>query len=93
MMNVNIENQSPKKEHSLNLVNREKATLTGVSKVLSYGDNELCLETSYGKMEILGNTLKIERFDETQGTLSFSGKINAIKYAFERQPLIRRIFK
>ena len=85
--------QASKKLHSLSLTSRKKCDMQGVNKVLSYGENELCLLSSDGKVTITGKDLKIESFNETEGFLSFSGEVDAIKYATTKPPLLKRIFK
>ena len=87
-----VEQQS-KRLHTLSLEARKKCSLFGVVKVLSYGEEELRLSTSDGKLSILGKGLKIESFDEGSGALSLSGEIDAIKYAVQKPPLLKRIFK
>ena len=79
--------------HSFNMTDRSKAALTGVSKVDCSNSNELVLTTSMGKLEIRGSDLKISRFDVSDGSLSFTGNIDSIKYATAKQPLLKRIFK
>lgn len=88
-----MEKQPPTKNHSVKLFSREKAELDGVCKVLSYGENEICLDTACGRMTVLGESMKIEHFDENDGSLCFSGKINSLKYAAPKIPLVKRLFK
>ena len=54
-----MENETIKKRHSLTLENRAKGSMTGVSEVLSYGESELCLNTSEGLLTLTGKQLKI----------------------------------
>ena len=81
------------KPHSITIVDREKGNLSGVKAVLSYGADELCIDTHQGKLTVIGEGLKIEKFDESEGTLCFSGKVDGVKYATAKAPLIKRIFK
>lgn len=54
-----MENETIKKRHSLTLENRAKGSMTGISEVLSYGESELCLNTSEGLLTLTGNSLKL----------------------------------
>ncbi len=88
-----MNDQPVRKLHSISLESRKKCSLLGVIKVLSYGEEELRLSTSDGKLAITGKNLKIESFDEQSGSLSLSGEIDAIKYSVQKPPLLKRIFK
>ncbi len=84
---------SVKKLHTISLEARKKCTMQGVTRVTSYGENELCLDTGEGRLIVLGKGIKIEGFDEESGELRFSGEVSSLKYAAAKLPLIKRIFK
>lgn len=75
------------------MTDRKKASVTGVKKVESSSATELILTTVLGRLEVRGSELKIMRFDESDGSLAFSGNIDKITYATAKPPLIKRIFK
>lgn len=75
------------------MTDRKKAALTGVKSVDSMGSSELIITTVLGKMEVKGSDLKIVKFDENDGNLTFTGNIDSVKYAAPKQSLIKRIFK
>lgn len=75
------------------MTDRKKAALTGVNTVDSASGNELSLTTVLGKLEIKGSDLKIVKFDENDGNLTFTGNIDSVKYAAPKQSLLKRIFK
>lgn len=79
--------------HSINMTDRKKASLTGVSKVESSNAAELVLSTCLGRLIITGSDLQIVKYDEGDGNLSFTGNVDAIKYAQAKQSLLKRIFK
>lgn len=88
-----MEVQHDKKRHSFTVDGREKGSVEGVNEVLSYGENELCLDTSEGLLTIGGKDLRIVRFNVEGGSLAFTGAVNAIKYDAKKPPLLKRIFK
>lgn len=88
-----MENNAVKKRHAVNLDCRTKGNMTGVEEVLSYGDDELCLMTSEGRLTVAGKELRIIKFNTEDGSLSFTGKVNAVKYEEKKPPLLKRIFK
>ena len=75
------------------MTDRNKAALTGVSTVDSATATELTITTSLGKLEVKGSDLKIVKFDENDGNLTFTGNIDSVKYAAPKQSLLKRIFK
>jgi len=79
--------------HAFNMTDRKKAALTGVNKVESSNAAEIVLTTCLGRLIVTGSELKIDRFDVSVGELALSGNIDAVKYAAQKQPFIKRIFK
>lgn len=79
--------------HAVSLTDRKKATITGVGKVESSNATEIVLVTCLGRLVITGTELKIERFDMTVGDVALTGNVDCIKYAAQKQPLLKRIFK
>ena len=49
------------KEHTLNMLNREKLSLTGVADVSGFDENVIVLVTSLGPLTVRGESLHIER--------------------------------
>ncbi|MFR5062418.1 MAG: YabP/YqfC family sporulation protein [Christensenellales bacterium] len=88
-----MENQPVKKRHSFTLDSRSKGTMNGVEEVLSYGDDELCLGTSEGRLTVIGKGLKIEKYNTEDGSLTFSGRVNSLRYDEKKPPLYKRLFK
>ncbi len=79
--------------HAITLSERKSGTLSGVTAVLSYSEEELCLSCIPGKLIISGKGLKIVSFDEKSGGLELVGEVNSVKYAAKKQPLVKRLFK
>lgn len=81
------------KPHSVKIENRAGGTLTGVKKLISAAPNAIELDTHGGGMTVSGADLKLERYDEAEGMLTFSGSVGAIKYTGAKVPLLKRLFK
>lgn len=75
------------------MLDRQKASLTGVNKVDCATETEISLTTCMGRLVITGSELKIVKFDDSDGNLSFCGNIDALKYAQAKVPLLKRLFK
>lgn len=78
---------------AISVTDRKKASLTGVVKVDGATSAEIVVTTCLGKLVISGSELKISKFDEIDGNLSFTGNIDALKYVQTKPPLLKRIFK
>lgn len=69
------------KEHKLNILDRQKAQVTGINKVLSIEEQQIILITDVGKMVVSGKGLHAGRLDVASGELEFTGDINGISYS------------
>jgi sporulation protein YabP len=68
------------KEHSLNMLNREKLSLTGVQDVSGFDESLIVLVTSLGPLTIRGEGLHIDRIDLNAGQLDVRGKVSDLSY-------------
>ncbi len=69
------------REHSINIVNRESATLTAITDVDSFTEEEIVAVCELGEIRIKGSLLHIEELSLESGLLSISGKINCVSYS------------
>lgn len=81
------------KPYSVKIENRSGGSLTGVKKLISAAANAIELDTFGGGLTVTGADLKLERYDEAEGLLTFSGTVNGVKYAGAKTPLLKRLFK
>ena len=79
--------------HSVNMTDRKKAVMTGVAQVDGATETEIELTTALGRLIVTGTGLKIAKYDDADGNLTLLGNIDCIKYAVQKAPLIKRIFK
>lgn len=81
-------------EHILTLENRNKLSLTGISDVDSYNDQEIIAVCSCGELTIKGDMLHIEELNLESGVLTVSGKIVSLIYSekFTSASLLKRLF-
>ena len=93
MKDEKIINNTKFTSHSVNMTDRKKAVMTGVSKVDGATETQIDLTTALGRLIVTGTALKIAKFDDADGNLTLQGNIDSIKYAAARVPLIKRIFK
>ena len=74
-----MQKQAPK-EHSLNMLNREKLSLTGVMDVSGFDENVIVLVTALGPLTVRGESLHIDRIDLNAGQLEVRGKVSDLSY-------------
>ena len=66
--------------HALEMENREKLRLTGVSDVNGFDESLIVLTTDMGELSIRGEALHIEKIDLDAGLLELRGRIGELCY-------------
>ena len=79
--------------HLLTLENREHLTLTGISDVDSFNEEEINAISPCGELTIKGELLHIEELNLEAGTVSVSGKVTSLLYSekFSSTTLLKRL--
>ena len=72
------------KNHMLTLDNRRRASLTGVSEVLGFDENQVNLRTENGEVTIAGEGLHVTKLMLDEGQLAVEGKIDGVVYSAQR---------
>ncbi|MBS3975667.1 MAG: sporulation protein YabP [Syntrophomonadaceae bacterium] len=67
--------------HQLQLVQREKLTVTGVTHLGNFDDREISLSTASGTLTLKGEGLNITHLDVERGNLHVSGLITSMQYS------------
>ncbi len=68
------------RQHALQMENREKLRLTGVSDVSGFDENLIVLSTDMGELSIRGEALHIDKIDLDAGLLELRGRICELCY-------------
>ena len=71
--------------HSIQLEERHRLAVTGVSEVLSFDENEVIMDTSLGLLTVEGEGLHVEKLSLDMGELSLEGSIQSLCYIHDRQ--------
>ena len=81
-------------QHSINLVNRESLTITGVTDVDEFNEQEILAVCEKDELRIKGELLHIEELSIDTGQLVVSGKIVSLTYSekLSGNSLIKRLF-
>ena len=81
-------------EHTLTLNNRESLTLTGITDVDEFNEQEILAICELGELTIRGELLHIEELSIDSGKMSVSGKITSLNYSekLSGTSLLKRMF-
>jgi sporulation protein YabP len=70
-----------KRSHRLNMEDRKRLEMTGISDVISFDLNKVLLETDYGVITIKGSNLHVNRLSVDKGELDIDGSIQSLEYS------------
>ena len=82
-------------EHRLELVGRERLTVSGVEDVERFDETGIIMSTAAGTLVVTGEDLHIGKLSLDGGELHVDGRIDAVSYedgGQERQGFFRRLF-
>lgn len=66
--------------HKLSLLMRRSCSLTGVTDVVSFDEQEVVLETELGTMILTGEELHVTGLSLETGDVSLEGRVDSIRY-------------
>ncbi len=67
--------------HKVVVVGRKSGTVSGISDVLSFDENEIILDTEMGLLTIKGKDLHISRLSLELGEADLEGKVDSMVYS------------
>lgn len=81
-------------QHTLTLTNRSALTLTAISDVDAFNEQEILAICEYGELSIKGELLHIEELSLETGLMSVSGKISSLTYTerISQSSIFKRLF-
>ena len=87
--------QEVRRPHSLSLEERKKLSVSGVTDVESFDENEIVMETGGGCLVIRGEDLSISKLSVDNGDVNVQGLITELHYeeSTPRQSLWERLFR
>ena len=77
--------------HKLQLSERQKLTMTGVTEVVSFDENAVVLQTSLGTLLIQGQGLQLKTLSLEGGQVAVDGTVTSLTYEEPRQDGLFRI--
>ena len=88
-----MENKPSSGSHSVVIEEKQKATVTGVEKVLAVKSDSVTLSTAMGTLTFTGKNFTISGYNEKDRTFSFGGEIASAAYQGQKEPFLKKIFK
>ncbi|HJB14081.1 MAG TPA: YabP/YqfC family sporulation protein [Candidatus Oscillibacter excrementigallinarum] len=88
-------NSMPQAGHRLELIDRERLTVSGVEDVERFDETGIIMSTAAGTLVVTGEDLHIGKLSLDGGELHVDGRIDAVSYedgGQERQGFFRRLF-
>ena len=82
--------------HSIHIDNRMRISITGVSDVESFNEQDVMLITEAGPLNIVGTNLHLSKLNLEDGQISIEGEILALDYEPpepERRGMFGRVFR
>ena len=67
--------------HSVTLEERRRLTITGVSEVLSFDENQVVMDTALGLLTVEGEQLHVEKLSLDVGELTLEGTVDSLQYS------------
>ena len=70
----------PKRPHNLTMEGRKKLSISGVTEVESFDEQEIIMETVEGGLTIRGEELSISKLSVDNGDVNVQGHITELRY-------------
>lgn len=78
--------------HALMLVGRENMDISGVREVLSFDEGGAVMNTVEGELTVEGSGIKVSELNSSSGSLTLSGRIDAVYYSSDAPERKRSLF-
>ena len=79
-----MEEKLDARPHKLELLNREKGSVTGIQEdqdVVSFDENQMILDTNMGLLTVRGKALHVSRLTLEKGEVDIEGEFESFSYS------------
>lgn len=76
-----MEEKQMQRAHKVMVIGRKSGTISGISDVLSFDENEILLDTDMGMLTIKGKELHISRLSLELGEADMEGRVDSFSYS------------
>jgi sporulation protein YabP len=77
--------KKPPSRHSIHVSQRELATITGITDVMSFDEESVAAETELGTLVIRGAGLHVKKVNLDSGELIVAGEVDSVTYEETRR--------
>ena len=94
-----MEEKLNRRPHKVELFNRERGSITGISDVVSFDENQIILDTDMGLLTLKGKNLHVSRLTLEKGEVDIDGSFDSFIYSSNEsfrksgESLLKRLFK
>lgn len=94
-----MEEKLNRRPHHLDLLNREKGSVTGIQDVVAFDENQIILDTDMGLLTVKGKGLHVSRLTLEKGEVDIEGTVDSLAYSSndstrrQGESLFARLFK
>lgn len=92
-----MENKNNLQGHVINIDNRQRITITGVTEVVTFNEENVILNTVLGGLNIKGKNMRVNKLNVDNGDMSIEGEFQSMNYVSkevgERESFIKKLFK
>lgn len=67
--------------HRLNLCERSRLTMTGVTEVISFDETAVVLQTGLGTLVVQGSQLQLKNLTQDGGQVEIDGTVDSLSYS------------
>ena len=92
-----MENSKAAQSHILHIDNRNRVDITGVTKVITFNEDNVILNTVMGVLNIKGRNMQMNKLNVENGEMSIEGEITAFAYTSKendkKESMLKKLFK
>ena len=82
----------------IKIIDRASINISGVTRIISFDDEEFLMETLLGNLRLLGESLELLKLDTVDGNVKIKGKINSFMYIdgqkkVKEESIVSKLFK
>lgn len=91
-----METTTKKLPHTLILESRNRLTLSGVTEIGSFDEENLTVYTDFGEICVSGDSLQVSVLNTVTGEVSAEGRIDSVKYSdktAKKSGFLSKVFK
>jgi sporulation protein YabP len=93
----NVKINKTQGSHAVHIDERQRVTITGVTQVDTFNEDNVILHTTMGVLNIKGKGMKVNKLNVDNGDMSIEGEVMSLIYTSKdsssRESLIKKLFK